>query len=160
MPTKAEDLTPDKRRVLELIRQGYNGSYICRETGVSRPTILRWRLKYDWPALGNRGRTVRAGGIPRELWPRILELRDEGMTRQDVSYTLQISYNTLNVLIRQRGWDWPRAVHRVRECDGCKERHLCSQYHCACELPILVLDQPEDALWARNGGRRAMAEAY
>jgi len=157
MPTRPEDLTPDQRGVLELIRQGYNGSYICRETGVSRPTILRWRLRYDWPDLGKRGRKVNPGGIPRELWPRILELRDRDMTRQDVSYTLQIGYNTLNVLIRQQGWAWPRAVHRVRECEGCPDRPKCSQHHCACERPILVMDQPEEA---QNGGRRAMAEAY
>ena len=159
MPTqrRPEDLTPTQREVLELIKQGYNGTYISNETGVSRSTIYHWRTSLGWPDLGKRGRKVRPGGIPRELWPRILALRDQGMTRHGVSYTLHVCYNTLNVLIRKQGWDWPRAVHRVRGCEGCPDRPKCSQHHCACERPILVVDQPEEA---RNGGRRAMAEAY
>ena len=156
----------DRERARALLQQGYSPTEVARRIGCALSTLKNWATFNNWDVPDGTFHQTLTHDPELIARARALAEGPTKPTRLQVARTLGLPYNTITTWSRLGNWQWARNhqrdPHAGLNCATCKRpnRHLCSQHHLACEKPILVLDQPEDRLWARNGGRAAIEEAY
>lgn len=145
---------------------GMTTDVLAKIMGVGRPTVLKRakRLGLKFPDMGE----VRRG------WPVESEYRlcaEQGLTRRETAVRLGVRRETVRRWGRKLGLVYagarPRRGRKARRCsaDGCAEYSECREGikaggGCMCEHDIVVLGQPETALWSRHGGEEGIREYY
>ena len=141
----------DQELAEELVAAGHSYADVGRKIGAPTNTIAAWVAKNGWfkPPVPSQ--------YSKADKERARQMVEDGHSLRGAARIIGCSKKSI------RNWMGDDVQRRpYGSCDRCShpDRAECSPRWCACEVEIEVLGQPEDKLWARNGGREVWEWAY